>query len=154
MPNPNRLDLNNAANQGPPGPPSQAIKVAPGGPQGSRQAMEQMQQAAPLPDSDAQMQQAMGAAQGMQMPQAFNRPSEHPGEPLTAGMDMGAGPGYGATARVTPPQPDQSDMQLMSPWLPVFELLASRPGTSQATRNAVRIMRSQMPPAINYTAQS
>ena len=151
VPNPNRLDLNSAANQGPPPAPAQAIRVAPGGPQGSRQAMEQMQQAQPLPDSDAQMQQATTAAQGMSLPPAFDRPTEHPDEPLTAGMDTGAGPGYGETTRLTPPQMPPSDQQAMAPWLPMLELLASKPGTSQGTRNTVRILRSSLPPGYDYT---
>ena len=121
--------------------------VAPGAPQGQRQAMEQQQAALPLPDGTDQVKQAVGAAQQMTPPPAFDRPSEMPNEPLTAGM--ASGPGAGPEAFV-PPNLDDSDRLLMAPWLPVLELLSTRPGTSQSTRNVVRIMRSQMPPGIDY----
>jgi hypothetical protein len=90
------------------------------------------------------------AAQQMEPPPAFDRPTEFPSEPLTSGMNMG--PGLGAeSAALQLPQFDNSDRLIMADWIPVLELLAGRPGTSQATRNMVRQMRSQMPPDINYT---
>lgn len=145
----NRTDLNQAQ---PGAGAAQPIRVAPGGPQGSRQALEAQQRAVPLPDSEEQMRQTLAAAQRMQAPPAIDRPTEFPSEPVTAGSPSGLGPGTDA-ARVAVPPLNDTDRTLMASWMPMLELLAGQPGASVATRNTIRQMRSQLPPDFNYTAQ-
>lgn len=87
------------------GGPTQPIRVAPGQPYGDRQQLEELQRAAPLP---AAAQSAPGGgAQGISADAItpLSAPSQKPGEPVTAGVDIGAGPGTGAiTALRSGPQ--------------------------------------------------
>ena len=64
----NRTDLN-----------EQPVRTAPSAEYGSRVASERQQQAAPLPQ--------------VPRPVPLMAPSQRPGEPVTAGLPMGAGPG-------------------------------------------------------------
>ncbi len=76
----------------------------------------------------------------------LSRPSEAPGEPITAGAGFGPGPGPGARGALAPgamgPTPD---MQALAQYLPVLELLAMRPNTSNKVRNLVRKMKAFAP---------
>lgn len=78
----------------------QPIRVAAGQAYGERQAQEQAQRAVPLPAAPPVQvpppSPAPGPAPGSFG--AFNRPTERPDEPLTAGMPMGPGPGPEAVA--------------------------------------------------------
>lgn len=71
---PQRTDLNEDR---------QPVRVASGQPYGQRQAQEAAQRAVPLPAAP---------------PVAFDRPTEYPTEPLTAGLPVGPGPGPEALA--------------------------------------------------------
>lgn len=83
-------------------PPTQGIAVASGQPYGQRSQQIAAQQAIPLPAAPpVQAPSSLGAPQstapvpGMP-PQAqgpFDRPTDHPNEPLTAGLPVGPGPG-------------------------------------------------------------
>lgn len=101
---PNRTDLaaENAA-------PTQPIRVPTGGPYGTGVALEEAQRAFPLPQPpDAPPASSVGAgverlpgtltptaAQGYTPPDLGlgSRPTDRPGEPITAGLPIGAGPG-------------------------------------------------------------
>lgn len=48
---------------------------------------------APAPDPEARLEAAMRTAQRMRAPQPLFGPTTRPGEPITAGMPTGAGPG-------------------------------------------------------------
>lgn len=65
----------------------------------------------------------------------LDAPTQRPNEPLTAGVDVGVGPG----APVAPPT---ADPQRMKAWLPALEVLAEMPDASDETRNLVRYWRS------------
>jgi len=71
------------------GGPGQPIRVAPGGDYGDRQALVGQQQAAPL----ASAGRGQPAAPGGVSPEGIFGPTAHPGEPITAGVDTGPGPG-------------------------------------------------------------
>lgn len=78
-----------------PQPATQAIKVPTGQPQGQRKKMENLQRAQPLPDV-AQQQHAriVEAAKTFNpMDKGLTAPTEHPDEPITAGLPVGNGPG-------------------------------------------------------------
>lgn len=70
-------------------------------------------------------------------PGAFDRPTERPMEPLTAGLDIGPGPGSEALGM---PAGDPDAEQLRA-YLPALERLASLPTSTSATRNLVRRLR-------------
>lgn len=76
---------------------------------------------------------------------AFNRPSERPSEPVTAGLPTGPGPGPEALG-LNKQKPEDADLAEMAIYLPTLELLASQPGASLATKQFVRRLRGAMPP--------
>lgn len=72
-------------------------------------------------------------------------PTARPGEPVTAGIDMGPGPGPEALG-LAGANPDDEDLARLAPYLPTLELLANQPNASMATRNFVRRIRGGVPP--------
>lgn len=164
-PRQNRTDLPPVAA---PGGPTQAPRSATGQPYGSRKATLQSQAAVPLPDrsTDAMMSAAgaQGGGQGAGQDAAgllpafldaardapspgeglLAGPSRRPGEPVTAGLSVGAGPGPDVLPPVPGRGPDPS-VVLWADWLPALGLLASRPGSSPQVRQFYRRIRSQIP---------
>lgn len=83
------------------------------------------------------------AGGGAPLPHApFDRPTEFPDEPLTAGIANGAGPGPEALGLGGADQ----DMAAFRAYLPTLELLSSLPNASSATRNFVRRIRGALGP--------
>lgn len=121
------------------GPGGQPVRLPSGGQYGDRQQLQQLQQSAPLADSpggDAV------APQGAGMPDlpGFGEASAQPDVPVTAGADMGAGPGMDAL-QLTPQR--DTDMERLIAWLPALERMANVPGASASARNLVRYIKSQ-----------
>lgn len=121
------------------GPGGQPVRAPSGGAYGERQALEQMQQAAPLsasPGGD------VGAPQPAEDITAglvgLDAPTQEPDTPVTAGAALGDGPGLEALG--LPNAPDQ-DLRRMVQYLPVFEHMANQPGSSKAARNLVRQLK-------------
>lgn len=73
----------------------------------------------------------------------FNRPTDRPGEPVTAGLPIGPGAGPEAMGMG---DSTQEDLRTLAPYLPTLELLTSQPGSSVTTRNLVRRLRGATPP--------
>lgn len=91
----NRTDLNENR---------QPVQVASGLPYGERQALEAAQRQVPLPGAPSVVPVSAPVPPRPQGPTpgslgAFNRPTEFPNEPLTAGLDIGPGPGSEAVTR-------------------------------------------------------
>lgn len=144
----------------------QRVQVPAGQPYGQRQQMEQSQAAVPLaggtptapppgagppagaptpapaPPTDQSMLDA--ATQYDFQPNPLVAPTNRPGEPVTAGLATGPGPGPDAMGGTSP---QQADVQAWRPYLPSLEYLASQPNSTVSTRNFVRNLRSQMPPS-------
>lgn len=59
---------------------------------------------------------------------------------MTAGVDMG--PGAGSASLGLPQQPD---MGRLAGYLPVLEILASQPNSTEDVRNFVRLVRANIP---------
>lgn len=75
---------------------TQPVRVAPGGAHGTRQALEQQQQAAPLPDRTGAAPTGTPPGPGGAAPPTIHdpfAPTRRPGEPITAGVNAGPGPG-------------------------------------------------------------
>lgn len=121
------------------GGPGQPVRTPSGGAYGDRQALDQMQQAAPLSASP-------GGDVGSPQPAAdvsanvvgLDAPTQMPDTPVTAGAPSGEGPGLEALG--LPNAPDQ-DLRRLVMYLPVFEHMANQPGSSKAARNLVRTLK-------------
>jgi len=83
----NPANISATGGNGQSGKGTQAAKYIPGLPYGQGQATMQQQMSAPMAGSPA--------PQALELPSItpFSTPTERPNEPLTAGMDFGAGPG-------------------------------------------------------------
>jgi hypothetical protein len=120
------------------GGPSQPVRTPSGGAYGERQALEQMQQAAPLsasPGGDVGSPVPADLTEGLV---GLDSPTQDPDTPVTAGAAMGEGPGLEALG--LPNAPDQ-DMRRLVAYLPVFEHMANQPGSSKSARNLVRQLK-------------
>ncbi len=70
----------------------------------------------------------------------LNADSNMPNVPVTDGAALGAGQG---TSALSSTQASQSNMVLQS-YLPALEFIANQPGSSDAARNLVRQLKSQL----------
>lgn len=98
----------------------------------------------PAPASPAGLPpDAMQAATSFQPPALtpLGAPTENPDEPVTAGLDMGAGAGSDAMQPMVAEEPPDPDLAGLAVYLPMLERLASQPTASVATRNLVRRLR-------------
>lgn len=126
----------------------QPMRAPSGLPQGERKQIMDAQAGVPLPNSEGRLALATDQAAQMQQQQPLggdllSQPTARPEEPLTAGMNLGAGPGPEAIPPVIAPA-DQ-DNSNMARYMPMLETLADQPGASNATRNLVRRMRGSLP---------
>lgn len=139
---PSRTDRNHAAVQAP--------RVAPGSaPHGQGVVREEQQRQMPLPDENARFEQALSGLAGMAGGAGgLAAPSQRPGEPVTAGLSVGAGPGPESLAAGRPRGPDPAVLAAAK-WLPMLEAHAANPGTSATFRQWVRTLRSQLPPDLD-----
>ncbi len=64
-------------------------------------------------------------------------PSTRPNEPVTTGLQYGAGAGPEALAQ----DPRVQEAQALKPWLPILEPIANRPDTPESVRTLVRYIR-------------
>lgn len=71
----------------------------------------------------------------------FSAPTNRPGEPVTSGATLGAGPGVGALG-LQPSQVEKQDIGKISSSLPFYEMLANMNNASQSTRMLVNILKS------------
>jgi hypothetical protein len=121
------------------GGPGQPVRTPSGGAYGERQAMEQMQQAAPLaasPGGDVGAPQPAGDVSANVV--GLDAGTQMPDTPVTAGAATGDGPGLEALG--LPNAPDQ-DLRRLVAYLPVFEHMANQVGSSKAARNLVRQLK-------------
>lgn len=137
-----RTDRNDAAAQ-------QSPQVAAGSTTyGDRQKLEAAQQQQPLPDEQARFQRALQEGRGLgEKAVGMRGPSQRPREPITAGMDGGAGPGPASLARPEPAL--RPELVAAARWLPALERRAADPKSSSTFRQYVRMLRSQMPPELS-----
>lgn len=111
--------------------------VASGGPYGSRQAMESLEQSAPL---------AGGGGAEVTPPQrpdpsmltGLTAPTQRPDEPVTAGAD--SGPGINAQAAGIRTPLENSIKQIL-PQIASLEMISNLPEATDATRQVVQAIK-------------
>lgn len=127
------------------GGPAQPMRELPNAEYGAGKEFRELQQGAPLPQGAPTAPQPpapMPATAGGGQPVVpFNAPTTRPGEPVTSGADMGAGPGSDALGL---PNPQELDLAAMRSRMPALELLAGHPGTDKTVRNAIRRLRGML----------
>jgi hypothetical protein len=68
-------------------------------------------------------------------------PTQRPGEPITAGIDMGAGPGPGVLMMN---QTQQAESDIVARYMPALDAMASAPDAPQSFRIFVRSLQGNM----------
>lgn len=69
----------------------------------------------------------------------LNQPTAQPGTPVTDGAAMGPGAGEEALGLT---DQRKSDLEGLTPYIPVLEFMANQPGASWAMRNVVRKVKA------------
>lgn len=129
----NRTDLNG----------TQPVQAGPSQGYGQRAALERMQQAVPLPQARPAATPAAPQAAPPTPPPTppdFFAPTARPDQPVTAGLSTGEGPG----PEILGLPMEEPGMANLAKYLPVLELAASRPGSSEQLRNFVRRVRGNV----------
>lgn len=115
---------------------------------GEGKALADAQRALPVADqqSPGRVTAIYDAARSYSAPSiGLGRPSDRPDEPITAGIDMGAGPGSDSLDLSAYPTPGASttdpDLAEAVRFLPTLEMVASLPGSTVSFRNYVRRIR-------------
>ena len=144
----NPMNVSARGGNGQSGDATQAAKYVPGLPYGEGQALMQTQQASPLAAAPSIEQSGMpsglASAAASQPLTPLNAPSTRPEEPVTAGADMGAGPGMEALGLPNNAALMNQDVQNMAKYIPYLESVANQPESSNAVRLLVRYLKSQV----------
>lgn len=124
------------------GGPAQVLRDISGGAYGDAQQFRQLQQDAPLANSQVPSAPA-GRPSGGPPPEitGFDAPTQRPTEPVTAGNPLGPGPG--------PQGPGLAggaadSLERFRPYLPVLIKVANRPESSQALRTFVKYLKGSL----------
>ena len=113
---------------------------------GQNQALAEQQSGAPMakaPSLTGTTASPISMASNLPQATSITAPTERPNEPVTTGIAMG--PGAGPEALTLPGASDTSeDKQRLLSYLPVLEVAAQSPNSSQAFRNYVRVLRATL----------
>jgi hypothetical protein len=129
------------------GGPAQALRDLPDAKYGENSQFQALQQGASLSASPSPQGQAQpfdanalppNPAAGQVTP--LSAPTARPGEPVTSGAAMGAGPGTAALGG-QPQQVANQDMGKISQSLPLFEMMANMRDALPSTRLFVNMLR-------------
>ena len=117
---------------------TQAAKYVSGLPYGEGQALMATQSAAPMAAAPVAMTTPAPIV-------PFNAPLQRPEEPVTAGVDVGPGPGMASLGLGQQDMAaDQEFRAQIASYMPVLLAVASRPSTSPETRNVIRQLREML----------
>jgi hypothetical protein len=121
----------------------QPITYIPGGEYGEGQELIDLQRGAPLAEASSPTAGADYQPQGPAVtPVPLGAGTAYPDEPITAGVDVGAGPGSEVMGL---PNQDRDWVAQLAPYLPALEFAAGRPSASPIMRRAVRTIKLAMP---------
>ena len=115
-------------------------RVAEGYTYGMNKQINEQAAAAPLAKVAKAVARPMNVAPSQPPITTLTEPTMNPDEPITSGINMGAGPG--AEALMLPSNADNNAQfnQSISSYYPVLSYIASRPNTSAETRRALAIL--------------
>jgi hypothetical protein len=71
-------------------------------------------------------------------------PTQRPDEPITAGVDIGEGPGSEIMGMGPAPEDDTNFRATIRAYMPVLAYISSLPNTSPETRRAIRQLRDNL----------
>lgn len=108
---------------------------------GEQQTFQDVQGGAPMAQGMG-MPGASAAGGGMPL-MPFGAGSQRPDEPVTAGVDVGAGPGSAILGMLDEDAiARKADSEALYRYLPVLEFLANRPGAKASLKNLVRKLKA------------
>lgn len=114
-------------------PPKQGIKRLPNPAYGEQQQFMQQEAAAPMAKSPS----------GMPSVTPLGAPTQRPNEPVTAGVDAGAGPGREVLGLQTPIDTQLQDLSTLAKYMPLLAQYADSPQSSGTMKAFVNYLRSQ-----------
>lgn len=125
---------------------AQALMDLPDARYGENSQFQSLQQGAALSASPNPSAQGFDANSLPPNPAAqsvvpFSAPTSRPGEPVTSGADLGAGPGTSALG-IQPGQVERQDVGKIARSLPLFEMLANQPDALPSTRLMVNLLKA------------
>lgn len=129
---------------GGPGSAKQPIAKLPDAAYGEQKEFGSIQQGAPIGGSAAPALGAPSPAPSGPLPPPLDAPSSRSDEPVTAGVDMGAGPGSEILDLFNPADMTAEDVRLMKAYQPTLQYMVdSNPRANSSLRALVRFLRSQ-----------
>lgn len=130
---------------GGPGAKKAPIASLPDAGYGEQAEYRSIQQGAPIQKVETPGQGAPGGAPAAgPLPPPLDAPSTRTGEPVTAGVDMGAGPGSDVLGLFDPSQMQAEDVRYAMKYLPTLQYMVdSNPRANTSVRALVRYLRSQ-----------
>lgn len=135
--------MNPVAGPSGPGKFSTRTDLPPSKEYGERKQTEEIMQGAPTAKTRGAADPKLGRPANPMTPVTpLFSPSTRPEEPITAGIDMGAGPGSEILGMR---QPDDTNFRAnISAYMPVLTYIASQPDTSPETRQVIRELRDML----------
>jgi hypothetical protein len=132
---------NNPANVSGTGGAGQSGRVASGFTYGMNKQINEQAASAPMAKASSPTAPPMNVAPTPRPLTPINAPTMNPDEPITAGVDIGAGPGSGALMLPNDANNEAEFNKSIESYYPVLSYIASRPNTSPETR---RVLSSLM----------
>ena len=131
---------NNPANVSGTGGAGQSGRAASGYSYGMNKQINDQAASAPMAKAPSPTARPMNVAPSQPPVTTLTEPTLNPDEPITAGINMGAGPG--AEALMLPSNADNNAEfnKSIASYYPVLSYISSRPNTSAETRRALAIL--------------
>lgn len=121
----------------------QPIAELPDAGYGEQKEFRSIQEGAPIEKAPVPSAGSPGAAPAGPLPPALDAPSSRPDEPVTAGVDLGAGPSSEVLGLGDPTSWTQDDIRYALAYLPALQhMVDSNPRANPAARAMVRYLRS------------
>ena len=119
----------------------QGAKRLPDAGYGEQKEFQNMQAGAPMAKAPTQRMPMGGNPLGNVVP--LTAPSQRPGEPVTAGVDAGPGPGREILGLKSPTETTLQDLSKLAKYMPLMMQYADSPQSSGTMKAFVRYLRSQ-----------
>lgn len=128
---------------GGPGSKTQPIAKLPDAGYGEQAEFGSIQAGAPIQKVAAPASGAPSGTPSGPLPPPLDAPSSRPGEPITAGVDIGAGPGSDVLGLFDPSQMAAGDVRYLKGYLDTLQYMVdTNPHAETSTRALVRSLRA------------